>query len=74
MCDHKTEMKMIQTLLIISLHLSSDSVLVSVDDPVEVPAPHSHTVHVTRRNVTQDVHLDNQSEISIVECQPIKCK
>ena len=41
----------------VAVELAGDDVRVAADDGVEVGAPHSHTVHVARWDVAQDVHL-----------------
>ena len=41
----------------VAIELASDGVGVAGDDGVEVGAPNPHTVHMARRDVTQDVNL-----------------
>ena len=41
----------------VTIELASDGVGVAGDDGVEVRTPNPHTVHMARRDVTQDVNL-----------------
>ena len=41
----------------VTIELASDGVGVAGDDGVEVRTPDPHTVHMARRDVTQDVNL-----------------
>ena len=54
---HVTDSTTIDVQWQMTAHLSCDGVRVSVDDPVEVPAPHAHAVHVSGRDVAEEVNL-----------------